>query len=148
NNAVNVNGNGTPLATFAQIANQQFGMRTGIVTTVQWSDATPAAFSGVSNVARGNRGEVSNAMLNAPYIDVIMGAGNPDYDNDGNLRGSPIYASNTGSSGAGWVTQTSWNDLKDNDASGLSAQWQLIQNKADFDALANGTLTGTNGRKV
>lgn len=148
NNAVNVNGNGVPVASFAEIASQRAGMRTGVVTTVQWADATPSAFSGVHNVARGNRGEVSNSMLNAPYIDVIMGAGNPDYDNNGALRASPIYASETGSSGAGWVTQNTWNDLKDNDANGKSANWQLIQDKADFEALANGTLAGTNGRKV
>ena len=115
NNAVNVNGNGSPVQTFAEIAHAQYGMRTGIVTTVQWADATPSAMSGVHNVARANRGEVSNAMLSAPYIDVIMGAGNPDYDNNGALRATPIYASDTGSAGAGWVTSTTWNDLKDND---------------------------------
>lgn len=147
NNAVNVNGNGAAIPTFAEIASTK-GLRTGVVTTVQWADATPSAFSGVHNIARANRGEVSNAMLNAPYIDVIMGAGNPDYDNNGNLRATPVYASNTGSSGAGWVTQNTWTDLKDNDANGFSANWQLIQDKSDFEALANNTLAGNNGRKI
>ena len=148
NNAVNVNGNGTPVAAFAELAHTNYGMRTGIVTTVQWSDATPSAMSGVHNVARANHGEISNAMLSAPYIDVIMGAGNPDYDNDGVLRATPIYAGDTGPTPAGWVTSTTWNDLKDNNASGQSASWQLIQEKSDFEALANGTLAGTNGRKI
>ena len=61
--------------------------------------------------------------------------------------GQQRYAAATGNT-SGWITQTTWTDLKDNNATGLSAQWQLIQDKSDFESLANDTLAGTNGRKI
>ena len=131
NNVVNVDGAGNDLLTFAEFADTMLGLRTGVVTTVQWADATPAAFSGVSNDSRGNRNEITDQILNAPYIDVVIGAGNPDFDNDGAQRETPDYT---------WISEATWTDLLDGDDDGFSAEWQLIQSREDFNALANGSL--------
>ena len=167
NNGLNVDGSGNYLPTFTRaIANA--GRSVGVVTTVQLSDATPASFSGVSNQFRAQRTTITDQMLgkfsapgtpiagsnatsngvptNTPggngavdYINVLMGTGNPDFDNNGNMRATPDYS---------WVSQSTWNDLKDGDANGVSGRYQLIQNKADFQALAAGTLNQTRGKIV
>lgn len=133
NNAVNVDGAGNDQDTFPELM-ARLGKRTGVVSTVQFSDATPAAFSGVSNTARANRTQIADQMLNSQYIDVIIGAGNPDFDNNGQPNATPNQA---------WVSEGTWADLKDGDTTGLSAQWQLIQDKSEFEALADGTLAPT-----
>lgn len=139
NNAVNVDGAGNPLVTFARLAYQARGMRTGIVTTVQWPDATPAAFSGICNISRTHRNQIADQMLAAPYIEVIMGAGNPDYDDDGNRRPTPDHY---------WISGATWDDLKDGDAGGFSKNWQLIQDQAEFEKLADGSLVPAPGKKI
>ena len=53
NNAVNVNGALEPLTTLPQVAASR-GRSAGVVSTVQFSDATPSATGGAHNVARAN----------------------------------------------------------------------------------------------
>ena len=133
NNALNVNGNGTAVSTYAELAFGH-GKTTGVVTTVQISDATPAAFSGAHNVSRLNRTQITDSMLSAPYLNVIMGTGNPDYDDNQNAQPAPDHT---------WISDGTWNNLKGNSGTGFDADWQLIQDKAEFDHLAEGTLTPT-----
>ena len=62
-------------------------------------------------------------MLNDGIVSVIMGTGNPDYDDDGALRNMPDYS---------WIAQSEWASLK----SGTEAAgFKLIESKADFEAL-------------
>jgi len=83
-NAINWTNLDQPLAgkTIAEIA-KRHGRSVGVVTTVQWSHATPAALGGAHNVSRNNYAAIANEMLAAPYLDVIMGAGHPDFDDNG-----------------------------------------------------------------
>ena len=53
------------------------------ITTVPWSHATPAGLGGAHNVSRDDYAEIANEMLDAPWLDVIMGAGHPDFDDNG-----------------------------------------------------------------
>lgn len=138
NNALNVDGNGAPLPTLAKLMKTQYGKSVGVATTVQWADATPAALGGAVNISRGNRNAVSNFMMTDGTLDVIIGGGNPDYDNNAQLRAVPNHS---------WISTTDWSDLKDGNNSGLSANWQLAQNKADFEAAANGTFALAPGKK-
>lgn len=138
NNALNVDGNGNALPTLADMMKQKLGKSVGVVSTVQWADATPAALGGAVNVSRGNRTAVADYMLNNNTLDVIIGGGNPDYDNNAQLRATPNYS---------WISPTTWSDLKDGNNAGLSAKWQLAQDKADFEAAANGTLSLQPGKK-
>ena len=122
NNAINVDGNGTKLTTFAELESRQ-GKAVGVVTTVEFSDATPAAGGGTHNVSRQNHGEIASEMLNAGVVSVIMGTGNPDYDNDGARRNRPDYA---------WISASDWTALK----SGTHPSgFKLIEDKAAFDGL-------------
>ena len=122
NGAVNVDGNGNNLPTFAEQASRA-GKTVGVVTTVQISDATPAAGSGAHSASRATRTDITAEMLNAGIVSVIMGTGNPDYDNDGKRRDMPSYR---------WISEADWTALK----SGThKSGFKLIQDKAEFDAL-------------
>jgi len=122
NAAINVDGNGMPLRTFAEIAHQA-GKSAGVVTTVEISDATPAVAGGAHNVSRANHTAITHEMLTAGTLSVIMGTGNPDYTNDGQMRNVPDYD---------WIGASDWSTLKAG-----SAGFKLIQDKAEFDALSN-----------
>jgi alkaline phosphatase len=54
-----------------------------------------------------------------------MGAGNPDYDNDGKARATPNY---------GWVSINDWTALR---AGNHPGGFKLIQDVGDFEALAS-----------
>ncbi|RPH94579.1 T9SS C-terminal target domain-containing protein [candidate division KSB1 bacterium] len=113
---------GHPLLT-VQTRAEELGKATGVVTSVPWSHATPAAF-GAHNVSRSNYIEIAQEMVNVSGLDVIMGCGHPDY-NDNN---QPTSASYTYVGG-----QTQWLNLKNN-----LTPYTLIQTRAEFQALASG----------
>jgi alkaline phosphatase len=60
---------------------QAAGKKTGVVSTVPFTHATPAAFS-VHNQSRYNYEEIARAMY-ASGLDVIMGCGHPEYGRGG-----------------------------------------------------------------
>ena len=59
-----------------------------------------------------------------------MGAGNPDYDNDGRRLTAPDYY---------WIGEEDWRQLKDGTHPGKFA---LFQTKQAFDALAQFGIDG------
>lgn len=106
---------------------QKVGKASGVVTTVEWSHATPAAMY-AHNTSRGNYSEIANEMLGSSSpLNVIMGAGNPEFDDNG------IAAAKTTKYVGG---QTTWDALKN----GSLNDWNLIQEKSQFENLANGSL--------
>jgi alkaline phosphatase len=115
------------MMTFAELA-QRAGKSVGVVTTVQFADATPSASGGAHNISRDNRTAIAAEMLNAGVLNVIMGTGNPDYDNDGVRRQAPNYS---------WVSANDWAALK----SGTLGGFKLIEDATDFAALATATTT-------
>ena len=139
NNAINVDGGGEPQFTVVESveAAHLAGKSTGVVSTVQFSDATPAALGGAHNPARANHFAIADEMFSAGLLDVIGGAGNPDYNDDGN----PRVATFTPES-AYWISAPLWTDLKNGtNTSGKNAQnWPLLQQKVDIDALALGLV--------
>ncbi len=128
NSAINWNDFNQPLTgqTIAEYA-KAAGKAVGTISSVPWSHATPACLGGAHNVSRSNYVAIANEMLNAPYLDVIMGAGNPDYDNNGNYTpgGQTKYVGGA----------TTWSQLK---AGTHPAGWTLVQSKAAFEALTSG----------
>lgn len=134
NNAINVDGSGDPQITIVDLldAAKKSGRRTGVVTNVEFSDATPSALGGAHNIARANRPAIANEMFGTGMLDVIGGAGNPDYDDAGNQRTAPVY---------GWISPELWSDLKSNtNVSGFNTyNFQLVQEKAQINAFANGS---------
>lgn len=83
NNAINWSDLDRPISpTMAEIAKEQ-GRSVGVVTSVQWSHATPACFGSAHVASRNEYVTIANQMIQNGLLDVIMGAGNPDFDDDG-----------------------------------------------------------------
>jgi alkaline phosphatase len=129
NNAINWTNDNQPMLgqTIAEIAKKQ-GKSVGVITTVQWCDATPAGLGGAHNVSRANRAEIANEMLGAGCLDVIMGTGHPEFDNDGVTlaEGKKRNYADVGG-------QETWDALKRGERG-----WKLVETKADFEALTSG----------
>ena len=127
NSAINWTNTNHPLTgqTIAERA-KAAGRSVGTVSTVQWSHATPAALGGAHNISRDNYAAIANEMLNAPYLDVIMGAGHPSFDDNGQpAAGTAQYVGGT----------TTWNQLQNGTH---PAGWSLVETKAGFEALTSG----------
>lgn len=120
--AINVDNSYNPLTSIAQVEDSR-GRAAGVVTTVEMSHATPACVW-AHNTDRGNYAAIANEMIYSSGLDVIMGAGNPNYDNDG------LPASMTSDYVGG---ATTWSQLK-NGATGRG--WTLIESKAGFQSYA------------
>jgi alkaline phosphatase len=112
------------------------GKATGVVTSVEWSHATPAGFV-AHNVSRNNYAEIAREMIYDSAVDVIMGCGHPLYDANGQLKATPNTFKYVGG-------EDTWNDLVagtaggDADGDGVDDPWLLIQERAEFESLANG----------
>ena len=83
NNAINWSDQNQAISPTVPEAAKAAGKSVGVVTTVEWSHATPAGLSHAHNVSRNDYAEIANQMLDGNIMDVIMGAGNPDYDDNG-----------------------------------------------------------------
>lgn len=81
-NQIGISENGIPLSNLVQLATFR-QKSTGIVTSVQFNHATPAAFV-AHNQSRLNYGEIARNMILFSEATVIMGCGHPEYDNNGN----------------------------------------------------------------
>ncbi|MEI8374468.1 MAG: alkaline phosphatase [Planctomycetota bacterium] len=127
NNSINWKNDGTPLwgKTVAEVAKKN-GRSVGMITTVPWSHATPAGFGGAHNVSRNDYAGIANEMLNVPYLDLLMGAGHPDFTENGKpATGIKDYQYVGG--------KETWDTLK----SGHHwAGWKLIETRAEFELLA------------
>jgi alkaline phosphatase len=132
-NSINWTNDDEPMAgkTIAEFAKAK-GRSAGIVTSVPWSHATPAGFGGARNVSRNNFAAIANDLLCAPWLDVIAGAGNPDFDADGQPRTKPKKADYAYVGGS-----ATWDLLK---RGRHKAGWKLIESKEDFEKLADGSL--------
>jgi alkaline phosphatase len=113
---------------------EALGKATGVVTSVQLSHATPAGFV-AHDEDRENYAEIANDMVESD-VEVVMGCGHPNYDNDGNWDpadpGNPDDWMYVG----GFAT---WRSLE-NGVAGGDRPWTLIETEAEFQDLADGTL--------
>jgi alkaline phosphatase len=122
---LNIDTGGNKLKTITEIA-QDLGKASGVVTSVEWSHATPAGMF-AHNASRNNYAAIANEMVSsASPLNVIMGAGNSNYDNSGKLQLTPKPTQYMGG-------DATWSALK----GGMLNGYKLIQDKAAFEALAN-----------
>jgi len=132
NNSINVDGSGDPQITITDIIDtaRSVGKTTGVVTNVQFGDATPAALGGAHNIARANRVAIAAEMFSSGKLDVIGGTGNPDFDDAGLPRAVPSYTE---------ISQQLWLDLKNKtNLSGLNGlKWPLLQDRTQIENLAD-----------
>ncbi len=81
--SINVDGAWQPVErTLARLAHDS-GRRVGIVSSVPFTHATPAALGGAHNTSRNNYCEIAVELLTSGLVDVIAGVGHPDFDNNG-----------------------------------------------------------------
>jgi len=130
NGRISTSSTGEFLETIIERAESK-GMMTGIVTTVPLSHATPAAFAAHAD-SRGEYADIASDIILRSGLDVLMGCGNPEYDNSGTRRETPNYD---------WIPQTLWTSLEDGtaandrDADGIDDNWKLIRGADDFRSL-------------
>ena len=139
NNAINWGNDpkdvGAPLTPNISELAKECGKAVGSISSVQWSHATPATFSNAHNISRNNYAAIANNMLSGKVMDVIMGAGHPQFNNDG-VRQVVNYFDVSDSQARYVGGKNTWIQLNE----GTHPEgWQLIQTKPDFDKLANGT---------
>lgn len=113
---------------------EQTGRSTGVVTSVPFSHATPAAFV-AHNIDRDAYLAIARDMVDNSATDVIMGAGHPFFDRSG----LPLERG-----GFVWIGSALWNRLVagtaggDADGDGAADPWTLIQTRSQFQALETG----------
>jgi alkaline phosphatase len=121
NNAISVDNFGRNLALVTDAA-RRAGHRTGVVTSVPFSHATPAVF-GANNLVRDNYHEIGRDMIRGNRLDVVIGTGNPEFDDNGRPR-SPDFT---------FIAPADWEALKAG-----TAPMTLVQSTEDIAALAEG----------
>jgi alkaline phosphatase len=134
--AIGVDLGGNDLLHLMELA-EDLGKATGVVSSVEFSHATPAAFV-AHNASRNNYGEIANEMLYESRCEVIMGAGHPWFDNNGEPVASPNYKYIGG--------EATYNDLTDADGllgadadgDGTPDAWAYAETVQDFWSLCWG----------
>lgn len=112
--AIGVDFQKNPLVNIMEIA-QEKGLKTGVVTTVPFCHATPAAF-GAHVDSRGRYTAIAGQMLFESKLDVIMGGGHPEA-----FRKGREYT---------YLSQDDWVLLKSG-----STPYKLAESREDFKAL-------------
>lgn len=112
---------------------EEAGRATGVVSSVQYYHATPAAFV-AHNVSRNDYYGIASEMIRDSATDVIMGAGHPGY-NDSNLAVDSKYLKGDV---ALWDELVSGTAGADADGDGIADPWTFIETKEDFEALTEG----------
>ncbi len=135
--AIGVDPDGQPLRNVVEAAEEK-GMSTGVITSVQFSHATPAGFV-AHVVSRHDYGKIADYMINESACEVVMGAGHPYHDDnsarvedgEGNFRyvGSEEI----------WESLINGKAGADRDGDGNSDPWHFIERREDFVSLAEGS---------
>ena len=120
-----------PLGPTASELAKACGKSVGIVTNVQWSHATPAGLSHAHVVHRDKYEDIAQQMLAGDVLDVIMGCGNPDYDDNGQPRKKKIFKYVGG--------EETWQKIEKarRQPEGLYHGFRPVSTKAEFEALLN-----------
>ncbi len=145
NGSIGMDIKGDTLTHISQAA-KALGKATGIVSSVPLSHATPAGFV-AHNEHRNNYAQIAQYLFFHSETDVIMAAGNPDFNNSGQPEEmNPRYVGG----------REVWEQLKANDdrtdfstaggtfrvqdanGDGQPDPWTLIQAREEFQQLANG----------
>lgn len=142
NNAVNYDNSGKAVS-FSTLWAKRSGRATGVVTTVPFSHATPAAFA-AQNVSRNNYHQIAHQMLAQGHLDLVMGAGGPGFSVNGQPCGSSLVGPASEGCESQWeyVSQEDWKQLVAGSAVGKNplGPWKLIRRREDFVALAAGSV--------
>jgi alkaline phosphatase len=120
------------------------GWATGVITSVEWSHATPAGFV-AHNSSRNNYVEIVREMVYQSAVDVIMGCGHPLFDADGKpkLQEQSEDFKYVGGRDV-WTDLATGRAAGDADGDGIGDPWVLIQTRHEFKSL----MTGSTPKRV
>ncbi len=130
-------------------AAKRAGRAVGVITSVPWSHATPAGLSNAHVAQRDEYAEIAKQMVEGGVMDVIMGAGNPDFDNNGRPmkerkedKATKQKAVKKDYKYVGGSDQWKAIEAARTQPGGTYKGFRPISTKAEFEALAtgNGTL--------
>jgi len=116
---------GDHLLTIAQLADAR-GKSTGTLSSVMFSHATPCCVW-AHNTSRNHYAEIAREMIYDSGLEVMMGPGHPDFDNNGKPTEDKDYQYVGGAE--------TWQDLTDEDGAN---GYQLAQTYNEFKKLAAG----------
>lgn len=117
------------------------GKAAGVITSVPLSHATPAGFA-THNESRGNYAKIAQSMFLDSQLDVVMGCGNPDFNNGVPVEEEKEYKYVGGE--AMWkalqdgAVELEGNTVEDIDGDGQADAWKLLQDAEEFRALMEG----------
>lgn len=147
NGMIAMRGDGTQLPHILDDA-ETLGKSTGVVSTVPFAHATPAAFV-AHNESRNNYEEIAHEMIWDSATDLIIGAGHPWYDDDGKqVGGFPPDRFETSLKYDRVGGLESWKDLlegkpaADADGDGTPDTWRLVTTREKIRELAEGENPG------
>ncbi|MGI6402471.1 MAG: alkaline phosphatase [Thermoguttaceae bacterium] len=129
NGRINVDPQDNVLENFAQ-KNAKAGRSVGVVTTTQISHATPAGVC-AHNDNRNAYQEISQEQINDAPINVLMGAGHPEYNNGRKIDKKPEDLQYQFVGG-----RELWEKVKANDG---YKDWNFIDHRSQFAELAAAT---------
>ncbi|MFT4012238.1 MAG: alkaline phosphatase [Paracoccus sp. (in: a-proteobacteria)] len=113
------------------------GRALGVITSVEWSHATPAGFL-AHNRSRNDYVGLGTEIVESGLATVVMGTGHPYFDKAGRRIAEPSDKD------FGYVGgRATWERLTKGDT-----EYKLIETKADFQALAQGKLDLGGKKKV
>lgn len=115
---------------------EALGKSTGVVTTVEFSHATPAGFV-AHNVSRDDYTGIAQEMVLSSKTDVIMGAGHPWFTNDAQPKTTPNTYKYVGGQST-WDALVAGTVQSDTDGDGVLETATLIQDRSQFQALMTG----------
>ncbi len=121
-----------PVKLLAEVADEQ-GKATGTISSVMASHATPGTVW-AHQPNRNNYTAIFNAMVFYSGLDVIMGPGHPEYNDNGQRKsgenGKPVTLDYEYVGG-----RQTWKDLTDRDG---TMGFSFVERREDFEALARG----------
>ncbi len=144
---IGVDADKKPLKHISSLA-KELGKSIGVITSVQFSHATPAAFI-AHNISRNNYEEIAREMILDSKADVVMGCGNPLFDNNAKPATKKNYKYVGGEAVWNGLLNNSLefdldgdgvtdNIVEDIDNDGKPDAWTLIQEASEFRALMEG----------
>jgi len=139
NGAIGMDSTRTPLKTVVEHF-EASGKATGVITTVQFSHATPAGMV-AHNVSRNNYAQIAQEMILKSQLDVIIGTGHPFFDDDGRVLTVPDYQ--YVGDAALWQGLLAGDLGNDADGDRTPDRWHLIETREAFQQIG-----GTNIKRL
>jgi len=149
NKAIGISMNFDTLTNLVEVA-KSLGKSAGVVTTVPFSHATPAGFV-AHNRSRSKYSQIARDMILRSRCDVIIGCGNPAFDDDGRALEKKWENSGFVGDSALWGQlvkgsgkQTRFHfegksyTVSDCDGDGMADPWTIIQSLDSFRRLEQG----------